>query len=162
MTLTPRNGSNRFGIGLIEVIICTALVTVMIIPIAAVIRSSGQSIARANGSTSTEADLRRGLRWLATAVRSSRIVRVRNQQLQLQLPSGNVATVRVRRGSLMVEDGGNQTILVENVRDIRFTESTRPTPPNSRVGISMTLRARDTATGNWVTIDSTVAIPPQV
>jgi hypothetical protein len=151
----------RRGIGLIEVIVCTALVAVMIIPIAGVIRSSGQSIARADGSTSTEAELRRGLRWLGDQIRESDVMVVRARRMQIRLSTGNVALVRVVGGTLLLEDGGTQTILAENVRDVRFTEMRQATPPNTRVGVSMALRARDPVTRAWVTVNSTVAIPPQ-
>lgn len=151
----------RRGIGLIEVIVCTALVAVMVIPIAGVIRASGKSIARADGSASTEAELRRGLRWLGDTIRDGDVLVVRARQLQIRLSSGDVATIRVRRGALLLDDGSIQTTLAENVRDIRFTELVRTTPPSTRIGVSMVLRARDPVTRLWVTVDSTIAIPPQ-
>jgi hypothetical protein len=151
---------HRRGIGLMEVIVCTALVAVMIVPIAGVIRASGQSIARSEGSASTEAELRRGLRWLGDTIRDSDVLVVRSNQLRLRLSSGDVATIRVRRGTLELDDGSIQTALAENVRDIRFSELNRTTP-STRIGVSMVLRARDPVTRLWVTVDSTVAIPPQ-
>ena len=159
--LIRSRAATRCGIGLIEVIVCTALVAVMIVPIASVVRSSSQSIARADGSTSTEADMRRGLRWLGETIRDSDVLLVRPRLLRLRLSSGDVANVRVRRGTLWMDDGSSQTALVENVRDIRFTDRIRATPPSTRIGVSMTLRARDPVTRLWVTVDSTVAIPPQ-
>jgi hypothetical protein len=151
----------RTGIGLIEVIACTALVAVMVIPIAGVIRASGQSIAQADGSTSVEAELRRGLRWLGNTIRDGDVIAVRTDRLQIRLSSGNVATVRVVRSSLALDDGSGRTILAENVQDIRFIERTQVTPPGTRIGISMLLQARDPASGSLVSIHSTVAIPPQ-
>ena len=153
--------SRRLGIGLIEVIICTALVAVMIIPIAGVIRTSGQAISMSNGSTSTEASLRSGLRWLRDAVRDGTIVSIQARRLQILLESGDLATVEVRNGDLVMDDGRSQFALVENVRDIRFGEVRQSAPPAGRTGVTMTLRARDTVTGLGVTVDSTVAIPPQ-
>jgi hypothetical protein len=162
LAMTRANGKfTRAGIGLIEVIACTALVAVMIIPIAAVIRASGQSIAQADGSTSVEAELRRGLRWLGETIRDGDVIRVRTRQLQIRLSSGNVATIRVRRGTLILDDGASQVVLAENVRDIRFIDRTQLAPPRTRIGVSISLRARDGATGTWVSVDSTVAIPPQ-
>lgn len=153
--------TRRIGVGLLEVIVCTALVAVMIVPIAGVIRTSGQAISESNSSTSTEASMRGGLRWLRDAVRDGTIVSVRSQRLQIMLSSGTLATVQVQRGDLIMDDGGSQFALVENVRDIRFVEATQTTPPRSRIGISMTLRARDPQTRQWVTTTAMVAIPPQ-
>ena len=153
--------SRRPGIGLLEVIICTALVAVMIIPIAGVIRTSGQAISLSNGSTSTEASLRSGLRWLRDAVRDGTIVSVRASRLQILLDSGDLATVEVRSGDLVMDDGRSQFALAENVRDIRFGEVRQIAAPTARTGVTMRLRAQDPVTRQWVTIDSTVAIPPQ-
>lgn len=156
-----KNHSRRRGIGLLEVIICTAMVAVMIIPIAGVIRTSGQAISQSNGDNSTEASLRSGLRWLRDAVRDGSVVSVRARSLQVLLSSGDLATVEVRRGNLVMDDGRSQFALAENVRDIRFSELQQLNPPRTRVGVTMTLRARDPATGLTVAVDSTVAIPPQ-
>jgi hypothetical protein len=155
------NLSRRRGIGLLEVIICTALVAVMIIPIAGIIRTSGQAISQSNGSTSTEASLRSGLRWLRDTVRDGSVMSVRARRLQVLLSSGDVATFEVRRGDLVMDDGRSQFALAENVRDIRFREVQQVAPPRTRTGVTMTLRARDPVTRNWVTVDSTVAMSPQ-
>ncbi len=155
------NNHSRRGIGLLEVIICTALVAVMIIPIAGVIRTSGQAISQSNGSTSTAASLRSGLRWLRDAVRDGSVVSVQARRLQILLSSGDVATVEVRSGDLVMDDGRSQFALAENVRDISFRELRQVAPPQTLTGVSMTLRARDPITRQWVTVDSTVAISPQ-
>ena len=152
---------SRRGLGILEVIVCTGLVAIMIIPIAAVIRSSSQSIARSEGSPSTQAELRRTLRWLSNTIRDSDVVSVSARRLQLHLDSGEAATVEVRRGKLWLDDGNSRTTLADNVRNIRFTEWTLTTPPRTRIGISMTLQARDPVSRNWVSVDATVALPPQ-
>lgn len=151
----------RNGIGLIEVIACTALVAVMIIPIAGVIRASAQSIAQADGSISVEADLRRGLRWLGNTIREGDIIAVRADRLRIRLSSGNVAVVRVQGGTLVIDDGATQSVLADRVRDIRFTERTQLAPPNTRIGVSIRLQATDPATGTLVSAQATVAIAPQ-
>ena len=161
MGRTMTNMKSRRGIGLLEVIVCTALVAVMIIPIAGVIRTSGQAISRSNGSVSTEASLRTGLRWLGDTVRDGNIVSVRTRSLQVMLPSGAVATVQVRGGNLVMNDGRSEFALAENVRDIQFLEIRQTAPPRTRTGITMRLRARDAATGQTVTVGSTVSIAPQ-
>jgi len=161
--MTHASSCNRFrrGIGLLEVIVCTGLVAIMIIPIASVIRASAQSIARADGSTSTEAELRTALRWLGDVIRDGDVITVRPQKLEIRLSSGDVATVQVRRRTLELDDGRTQMALAKNVRDIRFAELTQVAAPQTRIGISMSVRARDPGTGGWVTVNSSVAIPPQ-
>lgn len=153
---------HRRGISLIEVIACTALVAIMIVPIAGVIRASTQSIASAEGDTSTHGKLRVGLRWLQDTIRESDVLAVGGRQLGLRLSDGRIVTIRVQAGNLVLIDGVNQTILVEAVRDIRFTSLRRITPPRNRVGISMTLRARDLVTLQWVSVTATTAETPQV
>ena len=154
-------GSNRAAVSLIEVIACMALVAIMIVPLAGVIRASAQSIARANGGTSSEAKLRRSLRWLGDTIRDGDIVSVRADRLQIRQAGGDIAAIDVRAGTLILDDGRNQTVLAENVRDIRFTELTQVEPPSQRTGVSMTIRTRDPATGSLVSVDSTVAVRPQ-
>ncbi len=161
MTKQPSWIRGRRGLGLIEVIVCTAMVAVMIVPIAAVIRASGQSIAQSNGNNSTAATLRSGLRWLGDNIREGAVISVQTNRLQLRLPSGDVATVQVRNGVLELDDGRTRTTLAENVRDIRFAELNQTAPPSTRIGLAISLRARDTATQAWVTVNSTIAIPPQ-
>lgn len=156
------NQSRRQGISLLEVIACTALVAVMIIPISGVIRSSGRAISQSNGSTSKEASLRIGLRWLQAAVRDGSVVNVRPRQLGILQMNGDAATIRISRGNLVVETGQSQFVLAEDVRDVRFSELTQLAPPNNRTGISISLQAQDPTTGQRVAVASTVAIPPQL
>ena len=137
MTKPCASTLRRHGLGLIEVIVCTALVAVMIIPIAGVIHASGQSIARANGSSSTEAELRRGLRWLGDSIRDGNVLSVGASQMQIRLRSGDVVTARVQGGKLLLNDGISQTTLVENAANIRFTELKQTTPPRTRIGVSI-------------------------
>lgn len=158
---TIRHRRPRHGIGLLEVIVCTGLVAIMIIPIAGVIRASSKSIERADGSISTEADLRTGLRWLGQVVRDSQIVSVRPRRIQLRLSDGTAAIVYVRRQTLWLDDGSNASSISENIRDIRFTEILQTAPPRNRIGISIAVSANHPDTGRLVTINTTVAIPPQ-
>ena len=166
MTTRPRNNvgrrpSPRRGIGLLEVIVCTALVALMIVPLAAVIQASTRSIARANGSPSTEAELRRALWWVSNTIRDGQLVSVRSNRLQVQTRQGDVATFRVSRGTLWMEDGEGAMAMVESVRSVRFTEQTQAASPQTRTGLTIEIRARDSRTGDPVTVRSTLSIPPQ-
>ena len=153
--------TSRRGISLLEVIACTALVAVMIVPIAGVIRTSGQSISQAQGDPSTEAKLRRGLLWLGDYVRNGSIVGVRSARLSVLPSGGSPVEIRVSRNNLVLSDGTDTTVIVEDVRDIEFSAINQATPPNSLVGLTMRLRARDPNSGQIATVDSTVSVPTQ-
>ncbi|MFK8112666.1 MAG: hypothetical protein AB8B91_10700 [Rubripirellula sp.] len=152
---------NRNGIGLLEVIICTGLLAVMMVPIAGVIRSSGQAIAHAEGSGTTESKMRESLRWVADAVRDGSLTSVQSRRLKLQLNTGDVVAIEVQRGSLVIDDGRQQTELLSGVRDIRFNLISQTTGARKPIGLTMAVRGTDPTTRNVVTINSTVALPPQ-
>ena len=159
---TSHHIRRRRGISLIEVIACTALVAIMIVPIAGVVRASAQSIAQANGSASTEARLRSSLRWVAQTIRESDIVTVGSTRLIVQLPDTSVGTFEVRSGDLVLTSGGNQTVLIESVRDIRFASLNHGSPPLTRAGLAISLRAQDASGNGWVTVNAIIAEPPQI
>jgi hypothetical protein len=146
----------------LEVIICTGLVAVMIVPIASVIRASSQSIAQSQGSTSTSADLRRGLSWVGDSLRDGALVAVTSRRLTLQLNTGDTVRIEVVGGDLVLDDGTVETTIVENVRDVRFALQNQVSPPNKPIGLTMSLRARDSLTSQLVTVNSTIALPPQI
>lgn len=152
----------RRGVGLLEVIICTALVAVMIVPIAGVIRSSAKSIGRSNGSATTEAQLRRGLRWLAMTVRDSQIQSIRPRVLRLRLDNGEDAVVRIRRGQLLLQSDDENTVIADPAKRIDFAELKQSAAPQERIGLSMLLTADDPNTGTSVSVDTVVAIRPQI
>ncbi len=152
----------RYAISLLEVIACTAIVAVMIVPIAGVIRASSQSIATATGNTSVQAGLRTGLRWVASTVRDSDILAVNTRRLTLRLSDSSVARIEVRRGNLVLLRGNDETVLVDGVREVQFRAINRVTPPIAQTGLAISLRAQDAASGQWVTVNSTIAVPPQV
>ena len=162
MGLAMSHRRSRAGLGLLEVIICTGLVALMIVPIASVIRASGQSIVQSQGSTSTSADLRRGLSWIGDSLRDGSLISVANRRLTIRLNTGDTVRVEVVGGDLVLDDGAIETKIVENVRDVRFTLQNQVSPPNRPIGLTMSLRARDSLTGQLVTVNSTTALPPQI
>ncbi len=151
----------RRGIGLIEVIACTALVAVLITPIALVIRASGQSIAQSAGSRSVEADLRRGLRWITDVIRESDVIDIRNRELELDLPNGNGGLVSEINNSLVLDDGNDEIAVMSDIKDVRFTEIRTKGQVKTRIGIEIRLRATDPVTGAVVSVTSVLSIPPQ-
>lgn len=161
MNLPGSKTISRRGVSLIEVITCTMLVAVLLVPLAAVIRASGQSIAEAEASTSTEAELRRGLRWLGDTIRDGDLISVRTNRIQLRMCSGEVGNVRVRGKTLEFQNGKDNLPIANQVLEARFTELRQATPPKKRIGLLMSLRARDPDSGATIVLDSTLAIPPQ-
>lgn len=156
MNAVARPKRNRSGISLIEVIACTAILAVMMVPIAGVIRASAQSFAAASGTASVDARLRHALRWVSQSVRQSEVLTLGNRRLTLQMPDASVVSIEVRGGDLVMVQGVDEIVIAEDIRDVRFQAIQRSTPPVIRTGLSVTLRARD-ADGNWMTETAVVS-----
>ena len=156
-----RAGRKSAGLSLLEVIACTALVSVLMIPIASVMRASTQTMAQTQGGHSTPSDLRTAMRWTGDSLRQGTLVSVATRRLTMQLASGDVVRVFVARRNLVVDDGTNQTIIAEDVRDVQFTLHQQTAPPRKATGVSMTLRATDKHSGELISVSSVIAIPPQ-
>ncbi len=142
-----RRTRRRTAISLLEVIAVTMLVSILMIPIADVMRSSAKAIARSTGAGSPEAQARRSLRWLCDEIRRNKIQSVagNGQGLRLDMPGGRTATVAIRRGRLVINDGVGEIVLSENARGFRVQE-TRVVTGGPLIGIRMELTLRDPAT----------------
>tara|TARA_R110002049_G_scaffold4601_5_gene32770 strand:- start:1072855 stop:1073346 length:492 start_codon:yes stop_codon:yes gene_type:complete len=151
-----RRPLTRHGISLLEVIACTALVAVMLVPIAGMIRASGQSIQRAHHGTTSD-QLRTTLKWLRETIDAGEVIGVGNRSLQLQLVDGRLARIYVQSGDLILDDGTDEVLLASDIRDILFQSIRSATPPRNRVGIDIRLRGRDASTGQIMTVNCTVA-----
>ncbi len=152
----------RRAVSIFEVIICTGLVTLMIVPLSGVIRSSGQSIADASGEGSLEVQMRSGLRYLSNVIRQAEIQQVRPTQLVLRMSSGRTATVNVSGGELAIREGSDTITLAEQVRRVRFVQRTQRSGARLRTGVEIRLIATDPVTRRNVIVTSAVAVPPQV
>jgi hypothetical protein len=152
----------RRGIGLLEVIACTALVAVMMIPIAGVIRASGQSIRQAQGGGTTHASMRTTLRWLRETIQSGQVLAISASAIRLQTEDGRLVRIAVRSGDLVADDGATPIPLASDVRDIRFAPLRSSVPPHDRIGIQVRLRARDSSTGQTVSVACVLAETPQI
>ncbi len=159
--MTTKQAFRRHGISLIEVIACIVLVSMMIVPLAGVIRASGQSIAQAEASGSTQAQLRVALTWIQNTFRHSQYLGTDGQAVKL-LTSGRVVKIGVDSGQFVIDDGKSQTVIAGDVLDSRFEELTQTTAPFQRVGLRMTLRSRDRDTGAIVSVTATSADAPQM
>jgi len=152
---------NRRGVSLLEVIACTALVAILVVPVAGVIRASGQAIAQSDQDASTEAGLRRGLRWLSDAIRDGTVLSVGRNELRLTLNDGRDVRFAVTNGVLLMIDGRDQVVVADDVREIQFSEVNQATLPNSLIGIGISLRATDPGSRQPVIVNSMVSIPTQ-
>ncbi len=151
----------RLGVSLIEVIACTALVAIMMVPIAGVIRASGQAIAQSDLDASTEAKMRRGLRWLSDSIRDGQLLGVGTNEMSLTLKSGLDVKFMIDQDNLVMTDGRDSVIVTEGVRQIQFAEINQSVLPNPTIGIGIKLSAVDPNTRNVVTISSMTSIPTQ-
>lgn len=160
---SPVNHRNqhRRGLSLLEVIVCTGLVAVMMVPVASVIRASGQTIQQAGDNGSIESSMRTSLRWISDSVHDGTLVSVQNRRLRMQLPSGDVVTIEQRGNALVSDDGGTATALMDDVRSIRFSQITQTSPPNNPIGVTIDLVAIDPTTRNPIAMRATVSLPPQ-
>ncbi|MEM9585635.1 MAG: hypothetical protein AAGA03_00015 [Planctomycetota bacterium] len=155
----PRH--RRAAISLIEVIACTVLVSIMIVPVAGILRASGQTLQQTQADEVTHDSCRQTLRWVSQTLRQSTILNVRSGRLQLQLPTGRVARLERRRGELQLNDGFDTTVLMDSVRSVRFEPLLTSGVPTTRVGVRITLEARDPNTRDLIRMDTVVAEPSQ-
>lgn len=160
--MIQRRDFQRRGIGLLEVIVCTGMVALMILPLAAVIRSSGQALADVNGFGSTSEKMRDGLRYVSELIRGGEIKQINEETLTIDLASGQTALVRVRLGRLEIRQGGSNLWLMEDVERLRFIERKQSSEAGLRSGIEIHLFARDPVISRDISMKIAVAIPPQV
>lgn len=155
-------GARMSGVGLLEVIICTGLVALMIVPLAGVIRASGQSIAETNGEGSVQNEMRQGLRYLSNTIRQGEVTRIRWNRISIRMPNGRTAVARVRGGKLELQEGRQRMVLAEDVRRVRFRRHRQRSGARATTGVEIRLIARDPVTRRWARVNAAVAFPPQV
>ncbi|TWU34931.1 hypothetical protein [Novipirellula artificiosorum] len=160
-----RNRRLRYGISLLEVIACTALLAVMIVPIAGVIRASARSIAdvEGTGDHSAQSELRGALNWLTLAVRDGVVLGIdRNgRSMKLQLRSGDVVEVTRYDDQLLMIENGAKTVLAEDVSDFALKTIENPAEPGQAIGIQVVLQSVDAVSRDRVSLTATIAQPTQ-
>lgn len=152
----------RAGIGLLEVVVCTGLVAMMILPLAAVIRCSGQALADVNQFGSTAEEMRQGLRYVSELIRAGAITKFDEDSLTIDFSDGKPAIVRVRKERLEVRQDGVNLKLVPNVQQLKFIERKQSSDPGLRSGVEIQLLAKDPVTLRDISIKTAVAIPTQI
>ncbi len=148
---------SRIGISLIEVIACTAIVAVLIVPIAAVVKTSGRAITRIESGASTPEKVRAAGTWLRDTLRPCVVHAIEKDRLKFQLPDGNGAAVYLNDHALVMETGSAISKLCTDVDQVRFEPLLTSDGSARRVGLAMTIVARSATTGAVSTTLTTIA-----
>lgn len=147
----------RNGLSLIEVIACTTIVAVLLVPIAAVVKDSGRMIRRLETDATVAQSLRSASGWLRDMIRPSLVVAIANNDLKIQLPSGKTAGFFRQGRDLVMDDGVNVSVICKDIQDVRFQPLLTTDVPAKRVGLTMTITARDPVTGVTSSMLTTIA-----
>ncbi|WP_442510770.1 type IV pilus modification PilV family protein [Novipirellula sp. SH528] len=161
---THRNKkSRRHGISLIEVIACTALVAILFVPIAGVIRASARTIASAQSGGSTAAGLQNTLAWVSGMIDDGTVVSANASSLTLQRRDGTIVKIARSSNQLVMSDGkSTDVVLAENILDFAVRSIVQPKPSSRWVGLEIDLVGLDTSGNRKVLETATVVFPPQI
>ena len=163
MSLPRKQQSRRRGISLIEVIACTALVAILFIPIAGVIRASARSIASAQSTGSRPEELQHTLTWLSQTIDDGAVVSMNASSLTLQRRDAAIVKVFHSNNQLVMSDGkSTDVVLAENILDFTIRTIVQPKPSSKTVGLELELVGRDATDNRKVVETSTVVFPPQI
>ena len=157
LTVSRPRKQVRNGLSLIEVIACTTIVAVLLVPIAAVVKDSGRTIRRLETDATVAQSLRSASSWLRDMIRPSFVLAIANNDLKLQLPTGKTAGVFRKGRDLVIDDGVNVSVIFEDIQDVRFQPLLTTDIPAKRVGLTMTITARDAVTGVTSSMLTTIA-----
>ena len=89
------------------------------------------------------------------------VVGIASDAIKLQRASGDTVKIGVQSGDLVIDDGTQQTLLMENTK-IQFAAITQKSPPNRMIGLKMLLSTIDTDTKTVTESTTVVAITPQI
>ncbi len=147
----------RAGLSLIEVIACTTIVAVLLVPIAAVVKDSGRTIRRLETDATLTQSLRSASNWLRDTIRPSSVLAIANNDLKIQSPSGKTAGIFRKGRDLVMDDGVNVSVICNDIQDVRFQPLLTTDIPTKRVGLTVTITARDPVTGVTSSLLTTIA-----
>ncbi|MDA8746352.1 hypothetical protein N9N28_17150 [Rubripirellula amarantea] len=151
----------RKGISLIEVIACTAILAIMMVPLASLMRSSRMSLARSQ-SISVVDQLQDTSRWIRQAVSDGTLVDAQSDAIKLVMASGQTVKVYRQNRDLILDDGREQVILLEGIEDVAFGDIRQSSSPGKLIGLKMQIRKRDAASGKTEETTTIVSIEPQL
>ncbi|GAA4467560.1 hypothetical protein [Novipirellula rosea] len=163
MTVPRNQQSRRRGISLIEVIACTALVAILFIPIAGVIRASARTIESAQSGGSAATNLQNTLTWLSGMIDDGTVVTANASSLTLQRRDGTIVKITRANNQLVMIDGkSTDAVLAEEILDFSVRSIVQPKPSSRWVGIEIDLIGLDTTKNRKVAVTATVVFPPQI
>jgi hypothetical protein len=121
----------RCGVSLLEVIACVILLSVIVVPLSGMMRSSVRSVESARGLTNQDRsiDAYRFLRRSVSRAQSFRVTSSRNDQLQTVSNSGVTSLWFVRDRALVQSTNRVETILIEDVASVQFNVIPREADP---------------------------------
>lgn len=155
-----RTQTNRRGISLIEVIACTAIVAVMIVPIASVLRSSAGVIDR-NSRPDSAATVRTAVRWMRDTIHRGQIIAVGRANINFVHPTGHPMQFVVRGGELVMTDGSTTTSILRGVRSFQTQPLVQTGPPAATIGLTAIVAGTDPDSGRPFNQTFSIATPTQ-
>ncbi|TWU54654.1 hypothetical protein Poly51_33730 [Rubripirellula tenax] len=146
----------RRGVSLIEVIACTAIVAVMVVPVASVIRASARAIGRAS-NVDAEVQTRSALRWVKETIQTGTVIDVGSRNLTLILASGDKAEIVFDSDRLILSDGRTKTVILENVGSFECESIVQSEKPGLPIGVAIRIGVKDPESGEYYKIESYVS-----
>lgn len=151
---------HRRGISLIEVIACTAIVAVMIVPIASVLRSSAGVIDR-NSRPDSDASVRTAVRWMRDTVNRGQITAIGRSNINFVDAIGRPMQLVNRGGELVMTDGTTWTSILRGVRSFQTQQLVQSSPPGEMIGVSAIVAGVDPDSGQTFNQAFSIATPTQ-
>lgn len=155
-----RMRNTRRGISLIEVIACTAIVAVMILPIASVLRSSAGVIDR-NSRPDSAAGVRTAVRWMRDTVTRGQITAVGRANINFVHPNGQPMQFVVRGGELVMADGTTSKLILRGVRSFQTQPLVQSGPSAAMIGLTAVVAGIDPDSGRAFNQTFSIATPIQ-
>ncbi len=149
--------SSRRAMSLIEVIACTAIVAVLIVPIAAVVKTSGRSITRLESASTTPEKNRSLGTWLRDTLRPCSIDAIAKDSLTFRFPDNSSASIYRSGRNLVMKTATNTSVLYDGIESVLFEPLLTSDAAARRVGLTMVITGRDPSTGATSALLTTIA-----
>lgn len=153
-----RVGPRRRGISLIEVIACTAIVAVMIVPIASVLRSSATVIDRSSRPDSASTQ-RSAIRWIRDSITHGQVLDVGATYVTFLDATGRKVQYFSRNGDLLLTDGTNDTLVLQGVKLFEVKQHFQVDPPTDPIGMTIHIAGYDPQTSQEFDQQFSVSTP---
>ncbi len=132
----------RYGVSLLEVISCTALVVMLMVPMAGVLRSSGQAIRQSEGLVTAAQALPKHSLALQHYVRDCEAILKYAEDILVVMRQGEVIYISVIDSQLVAQGGKQDEIIADGIERVRF-ENEVTSLAGEIHAISATLEAPD-------------------